>query len=110
MRPLVVVLGLLGVLGLLAATPASAGRDPCARGARPRGAPIDLDVKGADVREVFRLLADVGRINLVIGEGVTGTVTLRLRRVAWDRIACTVAAMHGLRLTVDGSILLVTRR
>lgn len=93
----------------VAAAPARADRDLCGRGIRPRGTPIDLDVKGADVRDVFRLLADVGRVNLVVADDVDGKVTLRLARVAWDQIACTVAAMYRLRITVRDGILIVTR-
>ena len=84
-------------------------RELCARGTRHRGAPIDLNVKGADIQDVFRLIADVGRVNLVIPDDVTGKVTLRLVRVAWDAVACALAAIHRLTITVDGNILLVMR-
>ena len=40
---------------------------------------------------------------------VTGKVTLRLLRVPWDAVACAVAAVHHLTITVDGNILLVMR-
>jgi type IV pilus assembly protein PilQ len=59
---------------------------------------------------VFRLLADVGRVNLVVNDKVEGKVTLRLKRVPWDQIACTIAAVHKLQITVQDSILMVTRR
>jgi hypothetical protein len=84
-------------------------RELCARGVRHHGAPIDLNVKGADIQDVFRLIADVGNVNLVIPDDVTGKVTLRLVRVAWDAVACALAAMHRLTITVDGNILLVMR-
>ena len=101
-------------IALAAAGPARAddppaGRDLCARGVQHHGAAIDLDVKGADLPEVFRLLADVGHVNLVVPDDVTGKVTLRLRRVAWDAAACAVARLHQLTITVDGNILLVMR-
>ncbi len=83
--------------------------DFCPR-TRYRGTALDLDVKGADVHEVFRLLADVGRVNLVVPEDVTGKVTLRLKRAPWDNILCTVAATQRLRVQTDGSILVVSRR
>lgn len=89
------------------ASPAHADRDFCARGTIFRGAAIDLDVKGADIHEVFRLLSDVGRVNVVLPDAVTGKVTLRLKRVPWDQVACTVAAVHRLAITVQGNVLLV---
>jgi type IV pilus assembly protein PilQ len=89
------------------ATPAIADRDMCARGARYRGATIDLDVKDADIHDVFRLLADVGNVNIVVPGDVNGKVTLRLKRVPWDQVACTVASVHKLWLTVQGNVVLV---
>lgn len=83
------------------------GRDFCPRGKIYRGTALDLDVKDADLQEVFRLLADVGRVNIVIAEGVSGKTTLRLRRVPWDQILCTAAASHRLEVWIDGKVLLV---
>lgn len=85
-------------------------RDLCARGVRHHGAAIDLDLKGAGIHDVFRLLADVGRVNIVVPDDVTGTVTLRLVRVAWDAAACAIAGVHHLTIGVyDDNILVVTR-
>jgi len=84
-------------------------RELCARNVRHHGTPIDLNVKDADIHDVFRLIADAARVNLVIPDDVTGKVTLRLVRVAWDAVACAVAGVHHLTITVDGNILLVMR-
>lgn len=102
----------LAITMLVAAAPAPAHaeRDLCAAGARHRGKPIDLDVKDADVHDVLRLLSDVGRVNLVVGDAVAGKVTLRLRRVPWDQVLCTIAAVHHLSVRIDGTIVLVTPR
>lgn len=94
----------------LATRVAHADRDLCPPNAQFRGAPVDLDVKGADIHEVYRLLADVGRVNIVVPDDVRGKVTLRLKRVPWDQIACTVAAVHRLDITVNGNVLLVMPR
>jgi hypothetical protein len=84
-------------------------RDLCAAGAPHRGTAIDLDVKGAGLQDVLRLIADAGHASVVIPDDVTGQVTLRLARTPWDAVACAVARLHHLTITVDGSILLVTR-
>ena len=96
---------------MLLAFPAAAAYagDPCARGAKHHGAPIDLDLKDADVHDVFRLLSDVGHVNLVVSDEVAGKVTLRLKHVAWDLAACTIAASHHLELDVQDNILLVKK-
>jgi type II secretory pathway component HofQ len=82
----------------------------CTRGVAHHGAPIDLDVKDADIHDVFRLLADVGHVNLVVSDEVTGKITLRLKHVAWDAAACTIADMKHLDITVQDNILLVKPR
>ncbi|MGE5187091.1 MAG: hypothetical protein ACM31C_33810 [Acidobacteriota bacterium] len=90
-------------------SPAYADRDLCARGVVHHGAPIDLDVQDADLHDVLRLLADVGRVNLVVGDDVAGKVTVKLKRVPWDAATCAIAQVHRLRVDVDRNILLVRR-
>ena len=99
---------LVAIVVLAATAPARADRDMCAAGTRFRGTTVDLDVKDADIHDVYRLLSDVGRVNIVVPEDVKGKVTVRLKRVPWDQIACTVAAVHRLAITVNGNVLLVT--
>lgn len=101
---------LLSVALSLSSTAMADARDACARGVRYRGATIDLDVKEADVHDVFRLLANVGKINIVVSDEVRGKLTLTLKQVPWDQVACTIAAVHKLHLELDGNILLVTPR
>jgi hypothetical protein len=93
---------LLVIACVVAAAPAYADRELCTPGAVHRGPTVDLDVKDADITEVYRLLADVGRVNLVMADDVAGKITLRLKRVAWSQVACTVAAVHKLAITVQG--------
>ena len=76
-------------------------------GARYHGAPVDLDLKGADVHDVFRLLADVGKVNVVVGSEVSGTVTMRLRHVPWDQAMDVIARVRGLVYERDGNVILV---
>jgi type IV pilus assembly protein PilQ len=83
--------------------------DPCRPGAKHHGAAIDLDLKDADLHDVFRLLADVAHINLVVSDEVAGKVTLKLKKVPWDQVACTIAASQHLALDVQDNILLVRK-
>jgi type IV pilus assembly protein PilQ len=101
----------LAVLIALAGGSAHAApRDMCRSGETFRGAPLDLDVKAADIHDVMRLLADVGGVNIVVSDTVSGKVTLKLKRVSWDQVACTIAALHKLSIVADGNILLVRPR
>jgi type IV pilus assembly protein PilQ len=100
----------VALIALAVPAHAHADRDMCRRGAQHRGAAIDLDVKNADIHDVMRLLADVGNVNIVVPDDVQGKVTLKLKKVAWDLAACTIAAVHKLQLTANGNIVLVSRR
>jgi type IV pilus assembly protein PilQ len=70
---------------------------------------VDVDVVNADVRDVIRLFADVGHVNVVMSDDVTGTVTLRLKNVRWNVALETVLAAKGLAMQRRGNILLVTK-
>ncbi len=83
------------------------GRAPEPPSARYHGAPVDLDLKGADLANVFRLLADVGHVNIVVAGEVTGTVTLRLKHVPWDQALELVARTRDLDLERDGNVIVV---
>jgi hypothetical protein len=46
----------------------------------------------------------------VVSDEVSGKVTLRLKRVAWDLAACTIAKVHHLAIALEDGVLLVTKR
>jgi type II secretory pathway component HofQ len=90
-----------------ASAPAFADRDLCAPDAKHRGKLIDLDLERAELGDALRFLADVAKLNLVVGDDVTGTVSIHLKQVAWDLAACAIAATHQLSLRLDDTILIV---
>jgi hypothetical protein len=76
-------------------------------GPKYRGRAIDLDVKNADIHEVCRLLADVGKVNIVVSDGVRGTVTVRMKHVPWDQALDVILRAKGFHAERDGAVLLV---
>jgi len=68
---------------------------------------ISLDLQDADVHGVLRLLAEVGGVDVAVGEEVKGKVTLRLNRVAWDQALDVVLRMQGLQARRQGRVLRV---
>ncbi len=86
------------------------GEAPAPEARRYHGAPVDLDLKDADLADVFRLLADVGRVNIVVGGEVSGKVTMRLRHVPWDQALDVIVRAKELSIERDGNVLLITRR
>lgn len=61
---------------------------------------IDLDVQDADIRNVLRLLAEVGGVNIVVNDQVKGKVTLRLKNVPWDQALDLLVSTYGLGMVI----------
>ncbi|HEX6272055.1 MAG TPA: type IV pilus secretin PilQ [Polyangiaceae bacterium] len=85
-----------------AVTPTVLGQQRAFQGRR-----IDLDLKDADVHNVLRLLADVGQVNIVTADNVTGTVTIRMRNVPWDQALDVVLQSKGLGMVRQGNMIRV---
>ena len=71
------------------------------------GRRIDLDLKDADVHNVLRLISDVGRVNIVTADNVSGAVTIRMRNVPWDQALDTVLQAKGLGMVRQGNMIRV---
>jgi len=80
-----------------------AGLLPIQGGARPRTDRVNLDVVGGDLRNVVRLLAEVGGVNLVIDDEVSGRVTVRLRGVRWDQALHAILKSKGCAAAFEGT-------
>lgn len=66
------------------------------------GKPVSIDVQDAEVSHVLRLLSQVGDFNLVMDEGVGGTITLKLEKVPWDHVLDNVLRQKGLGMKKVG--------
>ncbi|MBI5532295.1 MAG: type IV pilus secretin PilQ [Deltaproteobacteria bacterium] len=72
-----------------------------------QGRRIDLDLKDADIHNVLRLLADVGQVNIITADNVSGSVTIRMRNVPWDRALETVLQSKSLGMVRQGNVVRV---
>ena len=72
---------------------------------RYTGAHISLDFKDADINNILRLIAEVSDLNIVAGEDVKGTVTIKLQDVPWDQALDVILLSNNLGKTLDGNIL-----
>lgn len=75
--------------------------------AKYTGRRIDLDLKDADIHNILRLLADVGKVNIVTADDVTGSVTIRMREVPWDQALDVVLQAKGLGMIRGGNLIRV---
>jgi len=69
-----------------------------------RGQLVSFDFKDADIRDVFRILADISGLNMIIASNVKGTVTLKLSNVPWDQAMDVVLEDAGLGAFVEGNV------
>ncbi|MCA9609328.1 MAG: secretin and TonB N-terminal domain-containing protein, partial [Myxococcales bacterium] len=93
------------VAAFLSDVPMQLGR---ARGTRSyRGRRIDLDFHNADIHNILRLIAEVGGVNIVTSDDVSGTVTIRMRNVPWDQALDVILQAKGLGMVRRGNLIRV---
>ena len=71
------------------------------------GRRMDVDLNNADVHNVLRLLAEVGQVNIVTADNVSGSVTIKMRNVPWDQALDVVLQSKGLGMVRAGNIIRV---
>ena len=69
------------------------------------GKKISLDFQDADIRPIFRLLADVSGYNLVLDPSVKGNITIKLLNVPWDQAIDIILNTFSLSKSIEGNIL-----
>src|SRR5258706_563165 len=72
------------------------------------GQKISLDFKDADIKNVFRLLAEVSGLNIVVTADVNRRVTLRLVEVPWDQAMDLLITTNGLDKEPIGNVVRVS--
>jgi len=80
--------------------------------ARPRhwsGSRISLDFKDADLKDVFRLMAQIGGLNVVVAPEIEGKLTMTLQDVPWDQAFDIICKNFGLEYEVDGALARIGR-
>lgn len=68
---------------------------------------VALDVQGAEVRDVLRLLAEAGGVNILTSDDVQGTITTRLLDVPWEQAFAAILTLTGLAQERQGNVILV---
>jgi hypothetical protein len=69
------------------------------------GTPVDLDFKDFDLQDVFRLIADISGLNVVVQPGTQGLVTYRASHEPWDEVLERLLAPNGLVARLEGNVL-----
>lgn len=71
------------------------------------GRKVTLEFADAEVRKIFQLLSEVSNKNFVLGDEVTGAITMKLVNVPWDQALDIILDTKGLDKREDGNIILI---
>jgi type IV pilus assembly protein PilQ len=71
------------------------------------GQKLTADFQDANIRSVFRLIAEVSGLNIVAGDDVRGNVTMRLNEVPWDQALETILDVQALGTKAQGNVIVV---
>lgn len=74
---------------------------------RYTGQKINLNFDDANIRSIMQLIAEVSKLNIIVGDDVQGTVTLRLVDVPWDQAFDLVLETRGLGQIREGNVVRV---
>jgi len=93
--------------GEIPGSPSVVATTPEVKPEAPRytGTRISLDFKDADIRNILRLIAEVSNLNIVAGDDVQGTVTIKLNDVPWDQALDVILLSNNLGKSLEGNII-----
>ena len=72
-----------------------------------KGEPLSLNLQDIEVRAVLQIIAEFTRNNIVVSDGVTGNITLRLDNVPWDQALDIIMKTKGLDKRQSGDVIYV---
>ena len=71
------------------------------------GKKINLDFKEVDILYILRLMSDISKLNIIAGDDVKGTVTVRLVDIPWDEALDVILKSKSLGKERFGNIIRV---
>ncbi len=72
------------------------------------GKKISFNIRGVDIKDVFRIFAKVSGLNFITSNDVKGTLTMKLDDVPWDQALDLVLQQKGLVSEREGNIIRIT--
>ncbi|HET6421634.1 MAG TPA: type IV pilus secretin PilQ [Geobacteraceae bacterium] len=71
------------------------------------GQRVTLEFADADIRKIFQLIAEVSNLNFLLGDDVTGTISIKLVNVPWDQALDVILETKGLGMKREGNIVVI---
>lgn len=75
-----------------------------------KGRKVTLEFADADIRKIFQLLAEVSGKNFVLGDDVTGNISLKLVNVPWDQALEIILDTKDLDSRETGNVLTIKKK
>src|SRR6185369_4785589 len=72
-----------------------------------KGRKVTLEFADAEVRKIFQLLSEVSNKNFVLGDDVSGTISIKLVNVPWDHALDIILDTKGLDKREEGNIIII---
>jgi type II secretory pathway component HofQ len=69
------------------------------------GERTSFDFKEIDIKDLFRFIADISGLNVILHPSIKGSVTLKLTDVPWDQALDVITRNQGLGYTVEGNVI-----
>ncbi len=69
------------------------------------GQKVSLDVKDIDIQNALRFMAEIAKINIILSDSVTGTLTMHISDVPWDQALDLMLEAKGLGKVRQGNVL-----
>jgi type II secretory pathway component HofQ len=69
------------------------------------GERTSFDFKEIDIKDLFRFIADISGLNVILHPSIKGSVTLKLTDVPWDQALDVITRNEGLGYTVEGNVI-----
>ena len=77
-------------------------------GAKFYGAPLSIQVKDVDVREVINFVAEESGANIIVSDDVEGKISLKLRQIPWDQALVTILRSKRLGYMRTGDVIRIS--
>jgi type IV pilus assembly protein PilQ len=71
------------------------------------GRRVSLEFSDADIRKILQLIAEVSNLNFLIGDDVSGTISVKLVNVPWDQALDVILETKGLEKKQEGNIMYI---
>ena len=91
------------------AAPRTGSRTIGEKGGRYTGAKITIDLQNTDLVQFLRLLAETGKLNLVVDNDVQGTYNFKFVDTPWNQVLDVILKNAGLGKEIDNGVLRVAK-